>query len=741
MSEHITIEIAIPVPLRQLFTYLVPESLNPATIKLGERVIVPFGHRKVVGIIMAIHQQSLNNHDDSSNISLKAIIARVTDKYFFDDTLLNLLSLSAKYYHHPIGEVCKQALPVALRDIKQPDITPEIEFITTGILSDDEFTKLEKKSPKQAQLYHIIRLHQGLSWPELRTLGFNKPALTGLNKKELINERSRKTVLFQANEHTLNESDKLILSPEQASIVAAINQENTQYVCHLIDGITGSGKTEVYLQAIEKVLLASKQILILVPEIGLTPQTLSRFEKRFNVPIHLHHSGLNDSERLSTWLAAQKGSAAIVIGTRSAIFTPLKNLGLIIVDEEHDASFKQQDSFRYHGRDIAVMRARQLNIPIVLGTATPSFETLQNANAGKYRYHQLLQRPGSSKQASIELIDLAQQQVEKGLSGQLIHQIKTTLARNEQVLVFINRRGFAPAITCKECHWVAECQRCDHPFTLHKKQQLLICHQCANQMRLVKQCPNCGSVRIDTVGQGTEQLEAHLGELFPEHNAIRIDRDSTRRKGELAKILQEVSNNEHQLLIGTQMLAKGHHFPNVTLVAVLDADGALFSYDFRAAENLAQLLIQVAGRAGRASKPGKVLLQTQYPDHPLLQDLVNNGYQHFAAQALIERQQALLPPFSHQVLIRADANYPSYPENFLQFLAKNITIEGCMVAGPMPAPMEKKASKYRFHLLVQSKSRKQLHIYIHHLLAHIEQNPFEKKVRWSLDIDPQELTW
>ena len=494
------------------------------------------------------------------------------------------------------------------------------------------------------------------------------------------------------------------------------------------------------MQSIEKILLASQQVLILVPEIGLTPQTLSRFEKRFNVPIHLHHSGLNDSERLSTWLAAQQGSAAIVIGTRSAIFTPLKNLGLIIVDEEHDASFKQQDSFRYHGRDIAVMRANQLNIPIILGTATPSLETLQNAKSGRYRYHQLLKRPGTSKQAKIALIDLAQQQVENGLSGQLIHQIKTTLARDEQVLVFINRRGFAPAIACKECHWVAECTRCNHPFTLHKKQKLLICHQCANQMRVTPQCHQCGSIRMDSIGQGTEQLEEHLQTLFPDYKAIRIDRDSTRRKGELAKILQEVNDNEHQLLIGTQMLAKGHHFPNVTLVAVLDADGALFSYDFRASENLAQLLIQVAGRAGRASKPGKVLLQTRYPDHPLLQDLVNNGYAHFAEQALVERQQALLPPFCHQILIRAEANYPSYPEQFLRSLTEQ-TSDNCMVAGPMPAPMEKKAGKYRYHLLVQSKNRLDLHRYIHHIFHNVSHNPLEKKVRWSVDIDPQELTW
>lgn len=734
------VEVAIPVPLRQLFTYSLPTNIAATNITVGERVLVPFGNRKVIGIIMKLLSSDDSTLNSLDSDKIKPILSQVTDKYHFDKSLLELLKLSASYYHHPIGDVCKQALPVALRNIEQANITPEFEYYANDKSSLTENEQLKKRSPKQAALYEIIKSHFGITWPELRTLNFTKAQLNGLEKKLLIKQRARKNAVFVAQPNSINENNKLSLSTEQASIVAAVNQSSHQFSCHLIDGITGSGKTEVYLQAIEKILNQSQQVLILVPEIGLTPQTLSRFEQRFNVPIHLHHSGLNDKERLATWLAAQQGSAAIVIGTRSAIFTPLKNLGLIIVDEEHDASFKQQDSFRYHGRDIAIMRAKQLNIPIVLGSATPSFESLQNGLSGKYHYHQMLKRPGNSKQAPIALIDLAQQQVQNGLSGQLIFQIKETIARGEQVLVFLNRRGFAPAISCKECHWVAECNRCNHPYTLHKQKQLLICHHCGHQKRLVPQCQQCGSVRIEGIGQGTEQLEERLQALFPEINTIRIDRDSTRKKGELEKILQAINDNEYQLLIGTQMLAKGHHFPNVTLVTVLDADGALFSYDFRAAENLAQLLTQVAGRAGRASKPGKVLVQTQYPEHPLLQDLVNNGYPHFAKQALIERQQALLPPFCHQVLIRAEANYPSYPEQFLRSLTE-CHVEQCMFAGPIPAPMEKKAGKFRYHLLIQSKDRQYLHRCIHQLLQQIPQNPLEKKVRWSFDIDPQELTW
>ncbi|MGJ8691571.1 MAG: primosomal protein N' [Thalassotalea sp.] len=733
------IEIAIPVPLRQQFTYALPASMQNTPIEIGERVIVPFGPRKVVGIVLnCITDDSA--FDEKFKRAIKPIISRVTDKYRFNKPLLDLLKLTAQYYHHPIGDVCKQALPVALRNIEQPDIEPEIEYCANKDIPSATIDKLTVKAKKQAQLLTLLSAHQGVTWAELRTLNFTKAQLSSLEKKEFISQRPRKTNKFVANSKTINEANKLVLSAEQASIVAAVNQNLTSFSCHLVDGITGSGKTEVYLQAIENVLLNNQQILILVPEIGLTPQTLSRFEQRFNVPIHLHHSGLNDKERLATWLAAQQGSAAIVIGTRSAIFTPLKNLGLIIVDEEHDASFKQQDSFRYHGRDVAILRAKQLNIPIILGSATPCFETLQNGLSGKYHYHLLTARPGNSKQAKIELINVAEQQMEKGLSGQLIHQVRQTLARDEQVLVFLNRRGFAPAIACKECHWVAECQRCNHPYTLHKKQLLLACHHCGHQKRVVKQCQQCGSIRMDSIGQGTEQLEEHFSHLFPDYQAARIDRDSTRKKGELEKLLLEIHDNKHRLLVGTQMLAKGHHFPNVTLVVVLDCDGALFSYDFRAAENLAQLIVQVAGRAGRASKPGKVLLQTQYPDHPLLQDLIQNGYGHFAKQALIERQQALLPPFSHQMLIRADANYPSYPEQFLRSLTEQ-TFNHCMFAGPMPAPLEKKAGKYRYHLLVQSKSRQELHRCIKQLLQQMDSNPLEKKVRWSFDIDPQELTW
>lgn len=729
------VQVAIPVPMRQLFTYQLPEKLNTPKIERGERVIVPFRSRQVVAIVL-----SLDDDTEYDENKIKPILSRVKDNFKFSNQLVTFLQMCADYYHHPIGDVYQQALPVLLRQLKQPDVELPQIWLTKPTLSEEEIRTTTKRAPKQGELLRLLKQHQGMTWSELLTLGFNKVQLNALAKKALIIDKKRAIEKFKWHDNALIKSNKLELSAEQALIVATIEEQKNTFCCHLIDGITGSGKTEVYLQAMEQILAANKQVLVLVPEIGLTPQTLTRFEQRFNVPICLHHSGLNDRERLQTWLQAQRGCAAIIIGTRSAVFTPLHSLGLIIVDEEHDASFKQQDSFRYHGRDIAILRARQLNIPIMLGSATPSFESLQNALTDKFQYHQLKKRAGNASTASIQIIDVAQQQMEHGLSGTLKKAIENTLAQGEQALIFLNRRGYAPAINCQECHWIADCQRCNKPYTLHQKQGLLICHHCGSQKRIPPQCPSCGSVRIKPLGQGTEQLEEKITALFPNYSAVRIDRDSTRKKGELAKLLQQVSDKEHQLLIGTQMLAKGHHFPDVTLVAVLDVDGALFSYDFRASEHMAQLLVQVSGRAGRASKPGKVMVQTNFPDHPLLQDLVHNGYQHFAKFSLIERQQALLPPFSFQALFRAEANYPSYPEKFLQALTMQ-QFEGCQFAGPVPAAMEKKAGKFRFHLIIQATSRKQLHRAVFQLIHQQANNEWQAKVRWSVDIDPIDLSW
>ncbi|XQW84690.1 primosomal protein N' [Thalassotalea piscium] len=735
MQEHF-IQVAIPVPMRQLFTYKLPSNIDLTDISIGQRVVVPFSHRTVVAIVISKEQQLPENININK---IKAIISVNHDQTHLPSSLLSLLTICANYYQHPIGEVMQTALPALLRKIETPSTLPTMLWQTDNKMSEQELSQLAKKAPKQYQLYQLLAQRNGISWSELRTLGYSKTQLTALEQKAFIKQEEVKIPTYFWQEG-LNQEDKLSLSTEQAIIVSAINNDINHFVCHLIDGVTGSGKTEVYLQVMEQTIANNQQVLVLVPEIGLTPQTLARFEQRFNVPIFLHHSGLNDTERLVTWQQAHQGCAAIVIGTRSAVFSPLQQLGLIIIDEEHDNSFKQQDSFRYHARDIAILRARQLNIPIVLGTATPSFETLHNALQNKYQHHKLTQRAGNSVKSKITLVDVANLPLTFGLAKPVIEKMSRTLAQGEQVLVFLNRRGFAPAINCQECHWVAQCLRCNKPYTFHKGQGVLICHHCGGQKRLPPQCPDCGSIRVTPIGQGTEQIEQHLQQQFEQYSTIRIDRDSTRRKGALSKILKQVMDKEHQILVGTQMLAKGHHFPDVTLVVMLDIDGALFSYDFRAAEHMAQLLIQVAGRAGRASKPGKVLVQTQYPQHPLLQDLVHNGYRHFAKQAMQERHYAGLPPFGYQALIRAEANFPSYPEKFLRQLSL-LAFEHCEVAGPMPAAMEKRAGKYRFHLLIQAKKRSYLHNALKILLENVSQNEWSNKVKWSLDIDPIDLSW
>ncbi|WP_371186855.1 primosomal protein N' [Thalassotalea maritima] len=731
------VEVALMVPMRQTFTYRLPATLSEVAV--GDRLLVPFANRQLIAVVMALDVPC-----DLPTEKIKDAIEQLPSAGNLSLSSLQFLRLISRYYHHPIGDVVFSALPVLLRQTNPVDLQQEPCWRKNEQLSSQQFADIKQtirpSAHQQRALLNFIGEHTQITWPEIRMAGYSKAQLQALVTKQLLVENVVPEVAYQYQESQINQQNKPQLSVEQSVVVSAINSELNHFACHLLDGITGSGKTEVYLQVIEQVLKQNKQVLVLVPEIGLTPQTLNRFEKRFNVPVALHHSALTDKERLHTWRQSKSGAAAIIIATRSGVFSPLKNPGLIVIDEEHDSSFKQQEGFRYHARDIALILARQWDVPVLLGSATPALETLHNALNGKYRYHQLTKRAGVSSVANIELIDMAKEISEFGLSGSLKAAIEQTLAKGEQVLLFLNRRGYAPAISCQECNWLCECQRCNKPYTLHQGQGLLVCHHCGSQKRVVKQCQQCGSIRLKPLGQGTEQLEQRLLALFSDYSSVRIDRDSTRRKGELAKLLQQVTDNQHQILVGTQMLAKGHHFPNVTLVAVLDIDGALFSYDFRAPEHMAQLLVQVAGRAGRESKPGKVLVQTQYPDHPLLQDLVNNGYAHFARYALSERQMALMPPYSFQALLRAEANYANLPESFLRDISAN-EFTGCMVSGPLPPAQEKKAGKYRFHLLLQAKQRSTLHAAVQQILANAEQHPLKNKVRWSLDIDPQELTW
>jgi len=494
---------------------------------------------------------------------------------------------------------------------------------------------------------------------------------------------------------------------------------------------------------LENVLARGKQALVLVPEIGLTPQTIARFRERFDAPIDVLHSALNDSERLAVWLRARRGETAIVIGTRSALFTPLARPGVIIIDEEHDSSYKQQEGWRYQARDLAVFRAHEEDIPIVMGSATPALETLHNVRSGKYRQLDLTKRAGNARPALQQLIDLKGVQLIGGLAPGLIGKMRQHLQADNQVLLFLNRRGFSPALLCHDCGWIAECTRCDRYYTLHQHHRQLRCHHCDSQRPLPNQCPQCGSTHLLPVGVGTEQLEQQLGTLFPGVPVSRIDRDTTSRKGALEQHLADVHRGGARILVGTQMLAKGHHFPDVTLVSLLDVDGALFSADFRAAERFAQLYTQVAGRAGRAGKQGEVLLQTHHPEHPLLQTLLHQGYSAFAQQALLERQAVHLPPWSRHALFRAEDMDNQQAAEFLQQLrnlleASPLNDKAMWFMGPLPALQPKRSGRWRWQLLLQHPSRQRLQQLLSSSLPLVSTLPAARKVKWTLDIDPTE---
>ncbi|MCK7459815.1 primosomal protein N' [Idiomarina aminovorans] len=724
-------KVALPLPLRQTYDYLC-KSVEP--LSQGVRVRVPFGQRQLVGYVVS------EAADATPEFELKLVASVLDEQRLWPDDIWQLVRWSADYYHHSLGDVAANSLPVLLRKGDAPEYLTETFYALTDLGRTQSINEL-KGAARQQQVLAALK-HKPLRRSDLNDIGVTSAVLRTLQDKgwvEVREQQPAKPQSWQQQSSVLREEGHA-LNTEQAVAVSTISQQQ-QHSTLLLEGVTGSGKTEVYLQAMEPILERSEQVLVLVPEIGLTPQTLQRFEERFDAPVVMLHSGMSDRERLNTWLDAKHGHAAIIIGTRSAVFTPCQKLGLIVVDEEHDLSYKQQDGFRYHARDIAIKRASLLNIPLVLGSATASLETLNNAVSKRFHWLKLGQRAGGAQMVKHELIDLKQQPVKAGISKALQEQIQVEIERGNQVLLFLNRRGFAPALMCHECGWLAQCHRCDAYYTVHKAHQQLQCHHCGSQQRIPKQCGSCGSTHLISHGVGTEQLEHSLQEMFPGRGVLRIDRDSTRRKGQLDDYLQKATNNKYPLLVGTQMLAKGHHFPHVTLVALLDVDGALYSADFRAAERLGQLYTQVAGRAGREHKAGKVVLQTHHPEHDLIQDLLNNGYSHFALTALAERQQSELPPFSYLALFRAEAtDKDSVVQAMTQIQQLMPQVEGAFLLGPMPALMERKAGRYRYQLLLHCQSRKLRFQLIEHLLPQINALPLLKKVRWSLDIDPQDFS-
>lgn len=528
----------------------------------------------------------------------------------------------------------------------------------------------------------------------------------------------------------------LTLNSEQENALTKICENSAAFNVYLLDGVTGSGKTEVYLQAIATQLAAGKQCLVLVPEISLTPQTIARFRERFDVPIAALHSNLSDGERLAAWLQARSGEVKIVIGTRSAIFTPFANLGLIIVDEEHDQSFKQQDRFRYHARDLAVMRANKNNIPIVLGSATPSLESLLNAKRGRYQYLQLPTRAGGANLPEFKIIDIRQAKLQEGLSQPLLQAMTEQLKLGHQVMLFLNRRGFAPVLFCHQCSWMAECKRCDARMVYHRAPPELRCHHCDARMMIPKKCGACDNQQLEAVGLGTQRVEEILQHAFPDIPVIRVDRDSTRKKDALPDLLAQINENKAAILLGTQMLAKGHHFPQVTLVGMLDADNGLYSADFRAAEQMGQLLLQVAGRAGRAENKGVVMIQTRCPDHLYIQTLIHEGYSAFAELLMREREQFILPPYSYYAVFRAESYSEKMAAAFLENIRGLDVSNTISMLGPIPDVIFKKKGMYGQHLIIRAEKRAGLQAAIAVILKKLEEIKETRAVKWVLDVDP-----
>ncbi len=726
--------VALPVPLDRTFDYIIKPGQTPA---IGGRVKVPFGRQRLIGIVV-----KLSNESEFDREKLKGIDAVLDNASLWPAHLYKLLNWSSTYYQYPLGDTLANAMPAWLRKGREASFAALKAWQITELGKNQDLNKLTR-APKQAKALNLVR-HQQCSHEQMLEDEITAATLKAVADKGWIEEISLAPKPTNWHRNVEITQEKPQLNEEQAIAIATVNS-NPEFGCYLLDGVTGSGKTEVYLQLLEPILKSGRQALILVPEIGLTPQTINRFKRRFNVPVDMIHSALNDTERLNAWLAARDNHAGIIIGTRSALFTPFHDLGIIIVDEEHDASYKQQDSMRYHARDLAVMRANLDNIPIILGSATPALETLHNAKVGKYHHLTLTKRAGTAIPARHGVLDVKGLYLNSGLSAPLIAQMRKHLSEGNQVMLFLNRRGFSPALMCHECGWMAECKRCDAFYTFHQHSNEIRCHHCGSQQPIIHQCQGCGSTQLISVGVGTEQLETQLMNLFPEYKTVRIDRDSTRRKGSLESYLEAIKNNEYQILIGTQMLAKGHHFPNVTLVGLIDVDSSLFSSDFRAPERLAQLFIQVAGRAGRASKPGEVILQTHHPEHSLLQSLLHQGYGHFAEYALQERKFAQLPPYTHLSLFRAEANNNENVEQFLRQVRDILEShpqfhDATPVLGPIPAPLARRAGKYRWQLLFQAPNRTVMQSMLRGAKTAIELLPLAKKVRWTLDIEPQDLS-
>jgi primosomal protein N' (replication factor Y) (superfamily II helicase) len=734
VSSNPILRVAVNVPLSKEFDYL--PAAGSAAPAPGQRVRVPFGQRRQTGLVMAVV-----NDSELPAGKLRRCLGTLDAEPLLRADDLWLVRFTSDYYHHPVGEVVAAALPALLRQGKP--LHPRVEHVAITDLGElEDLASMAKRAPRQAELLGALRdaggngLDTGLlsesmrEWRRVAKPLFAKGLISRFDLRGDEPDRDPSATGMPGPE----------LNPDQQRAVAAIRARQG-FGVFLLDGVTGSGKTEVYLQLMRDVIASGRQVLVLVPEIGLTPQLVARLRDRLGIEPDVLHSGLSDVERLRAWRGARAGTARLVVGTRSAVFTPLAGIGLIVVDEEHDHSFKQQEGLRYSARDLAIARAKHCDIPVVLGSATPTLETLHHCRLGNFTRLDLPQRAGGASQPALHLVDLGRAQATDGLSEPLAKAIRGHLDAGGQVLMFLNRRGYAPTLICNACGHIAECRRCDSRMTVHARAGQLRCHHCGAARPLDACCESCGAA-VTALGEGTERLEAALRHRFGGHTIQRIDSDTTQRKGAMDTALAHAREGEADILVGTQMLSKGHHFPKLTLVGVVNADQGLFSADFRSSERLAQSIIQVAGRAGREDRRGDVFIQTAFPGNPFWKSLLEGGYRRVADDALSEREATRWPPYSWLALIRAAATRQRAAHEFLDIARRHVNAgrpDALRVLGPVDAPMARKAGRYRAQLLLQSTDRRALHTALGELRQLLEIEPSARRLRWSIDVDPIEL--
>lgn len=721
------LKVALPLPMPGLFDYRLPDDDTGGPDWIGCRVSVPFGNRNLVGWVVAI------GSPETAPDKMKPVHARLDDSSLLTQEALDTLLWTARYYHAPAGEVFSTAVPALLREGRAMPECCEAAWQLTET-GQAQWSALRANSAVRSLASVLSQGMRRESWLEAQHPDW-RTGMRNLDKRGWVERLTVTSAPALPPQPTGPE-----LNAEQSACLEALD-ETRGFGVHLIDGVTGSGKTEIYIRAIGECLARGRQALVLVPEIGLTPQTLARFRSRLPVPVHVLHSNLSDGDRAKAWAAMATGTGRVLLGTRSAVFTPLPEAGLLIVDEEHDGSYKQQDGFHYHARDVAIVRAKTLTVPVLLGSATPSLESLHNAGSGRYRHHRLLKRAGPAEVPEVRIADVRKIRMQDGLGQAMLDGIRQCLEDGGQALVFKNRRGYAPALLCHDCGFTALCPRCDTALTLHDGRKSLQCHHCGYRKPKPPACPACGSLALQPQGFGTERLEEALKRIFPEALCLRVDSASTRRRGSLSGQLLELGE-QPGILVGTQMLAKGHDLPNLRFVGVVGIDEGLFSADFRAHEKLAQLLVQVAGRAGRRTHAGRVLLQTHHPEHPMLAQLLTGGYAAFAAKALEERRTADMPPFRFMALLRGESVHLDNVRQFLEQASAHLAEirQALDVAvhssGALPSGMPRRAGKHRWQLVLTAATRHDLHTLLSKAMPGLHGLKSARKTRWSVDVDP-----